>query len=192
MGADIHIFAEIRKADKWERLTEDVFPYYGHEKTNAPFNWRSYDMFGFLANVRNYSNIPPLGELKELPNDSEYLNTKLDEPIGFNYGFVDNGIAYTIKEEIENDLDYHSKTYYTLKELIDFDYDKTFEDLRYTEVTKNPNGTIFANGAAIAEKGEGNITTFREFLGEKFFECIEIMKTLGEPENVRIIFWFDN
>jgi hypothetical protein len=191
MGANIHIFAEIKKADKWERLTEKIFPD-GGRKNDAPFDWRSYGMFGFLANVRNYSSIPPLGELKGLPYDSEYLNTKLEKPSSFNYGYFDNGTAYTRKEEIEKDVDYYSKTFYTLKELIEFDYDKTFEYLRYTEVTKMPNGGVFSNGADIAEKGKGKIITFREFLGESFFECIEIMKTLGEPENVRIVFWFGN
>jgi hypothetical protein len=191
MGADIHIFAEIKKADKWERLTEKIFPD-GDRKNDAPFDWRSYGMFGFLADVRNYSSIPPLGELKGLPDDSEYLNAKLEKPSSFNYRYFDNGTAYTRKEEIEKDADYHSKTFYTLKELIEFDYDKTFEDLRYTEVTKMPNGGTFSNGAAIAKEGEGKIVTFKEFLGKGFFECIDIMKTLGEPENVRIVFWFDN
>ncbi len=192
MGADIHIFAEVKKDNKWKKLTDDIFPDGPDRKTSHPFDWRSYGMFGFLADVRNYSNIPPLGDKKGLPDDSEYLNSELQSPTGFNYGYVDNGTAYTVKESVEKDLDYHSKSYYTLKELVDFDYDKTFEDLRYTKTTKLLGGGIISNGAEVAEPGHGSITTFREFLGEGFFEHIEILKTLESPENVRIIFWFDN
>jgi len=32
----------------------------------------------------------------------------------------------------------------------------------------------------------------KKFLGEAFFAGIEELKVLGEPEGVRIVFWFDN
>lgn len=32
--------------------------------------------------------------------------------------------------------------------------------------------------------------TYREFLGKFFFEELELMKTLGEPEDVRVVFLF--
>lgn len=182
MGADIHIFTEVKKAGKWERQTEKIYPYYSDEKSDAPFDWRSYGMFGFLAGVRNYSNIPVLGELKGLPDDSEWLNQVADSQ-----DWLGALSTRTVKQDVEQDYDYHHLTYFTLKELIDFDYDKCFEDLRYTETIGN-----VTNGSAIAQEGEGQVTTFKEFLGENFFKCIEILKTLGEPEDVRIIFWFDN
>lgn len=186
MGADIHIFAEVKKAGKWERQTEKIYPYYSDEKSDAPFDWRSYGMFGFLAGVRNYSNIPVLGELKGLPDDSEYLNqnTNPGHDEAYGYGRID---ACTVKQDIEEDYNYHHLTWLTLKELINFDYNQTFEDLRYTKVTGN-----VSDGRAVAKEGEGQITTFKEFLGNHFFKCIEILKTLGNPEDVRIIFWFDN
>ena len=36
------------------------------------------------------------------------------------------------------------------------------------------------------------IKTFREFLGEGFFDMIEVMKEIGNTEDVRFIYWFDN
>lgn len=194
MGADIHIFAEIKKADKWEKLIEEIFPdYFGFTHlASAPFDRRSYNVFGFLADVRNYSNSPNLGENKGLPDDSEYLNESLERPREYNYGYVNNGMAYTRKEAIEKDIDYHSCGYYTLRELVEFDYENTFEDLRYTETKKLPNGGSISNGAAIVEPGKGTITTFREFLGEGYFKDIEILKRLGDLDSVRIVFWFDN
>lgn len=183
MGADIHIFVEIKKADKWQRLTEKIFPEHGDRKTDAPFDWRSYGMFGFLADVRNYSEVPPISEKKGLPDDSEWLNEK--ETDGW-------GGETTRKAEILDNY-YHSFSWLSLKELLDFDYEKEFEDLRYTETTYRADGSVSgSNGAAVAKKGNGNITTFSEFLGGDFFRCLEILKTLGSQEDVRIVFWFDN
>ena len=48
------------------------------------------------------------------------------------------------------------------------------------------------NGAALADEGEGETVKLRDFLGEHFFSQIEIMKALGDIDDVRIIFWFDN
>lgn len=131
-----------------------------------PFDWRNYSVFAFLANVRNYDCCEPISEPRGLPSD------------------VSNDIDFIYKDE----EDYvHSTSYLTVKELIDFDYDKTFWNRRITRTIGN-----FTNGAALAEEGEGKIVTYRENLGEEFFQDLEELKELGEPENVRIVFWFDN
>lgn len=193
MGCDIHIFAESKKNGKWIKNEEDVFgPDWQGRYAKDPFDWRSYGMFGFFADVRNYSNSPVLGPIKGLPDDSEYLNEKLENPMSFDYGYFDNGVATTRKESIFKDADYHNETFYTLKELLDFNYDVPFENLRYTEVTRLPGGGVCSNGAAIAKPGSGTITTMREFLGDGFFNELECLKKLGAPEDVRIVFWFDN
>jgi hypothetical protein len=44
---------------------------------------------------------------------------------------------------------------------------------------------------ALADEGEGKRLPLREFLGSKFFECLEILKMIGEPDAVRVVFWFD-
>ncbi len=179
MGCDIHSFAEVKREGKWQRETEQIFsPNDSFGKTTEPFGWRSYGMFGFLADVRNYSRIPCItGEPRGLPDDSEYLNSagRYDEDT-------------TRRKEVEDDYDYHSKSHIYLRQLLDFNYDDTFEDLRYTQQT-GPNSF---NGAAVAEPGSGSTVTFREFLGEGFFEDLKILSTLGEPDDVRIVFWFDN
>lgn len=192
MGCDIHCFAEVRKDGKWQRVVELVFGECGTE----PFGWRSYGMFGFLADVRNISKCNPICEPKGLPEDSEWLNSVSKYAYDTN---PMNGQPIPIEERetnrkcIEDDWDYHSKSWLTLKELLDFDYNQTFEDLRDRQVMKGDNTVMFG---AIFDKttqpGEGTIKTYREFLGEGFFSEIDILKTLGEPEDVRIIFWFDN
>lgn len=195
MGCDIHSFAEVKRNGKWEEV-KNAFTigdfekeYHKKERGDEPFYWRSYAIFGFLADVRNYSHCECItGETRGLPDDSEYLNTPLDEPEEFSYGGYSHGTATSKKEQYLYDGDYHSHSYITLKELLDWDYDKTFWDRRVTKQT-SPNSW---NGAALAEEGEGEVVTYRDHLGEGFFEHIADLQALGNPEDVRIVFWFDN
>lgn len=175
MGCDIHSFAEIRnkETNKWEKVGDhfslDQFDidFYKKEKGEHPFDWRSYSMFAFLAGVRNYDYCEPLSEPKGIPDDvSEEVKEMYD---GFS-------------------VDAHSASFLTTKELIDFNYDKTFWNRRVTKQT-SPNSW---NGASLAEEGEGTVITYRENLGQWFFKHLEELKELGEPEDVRIVFWFDN
>lgn len=189
MGADIHSFVEIKKDGKWELFENEVFPDYRDKKTSDPFGHRNYSVFGFLADVRNYSHCKPICEPKWLPEDSEYLNSQSDH--GFNW-LGEKGTS-TKRHDILEDGNYHSYSWLTLKELIDFDYDSTFEDRRITINHFNEyGGVIGSNGSGISEVGGGSIISYREHLGESFFEDLKILKTLGDPENIRIIFYFDN
>jgi hypothetical protein len=175
MGCDIHSFAEIRNKEtgKWEKVGDyfslDKFDqeYYKKEKGDRPFDWRSYSMFAFLADVRNYDHCKPLSKPKGLPKD----------------------VCEDIRSEWERWYgDGHSPSFLTAKELLDFDYDQTFWNRRVTKQTF-PNTW---NGASLAEEGEGTIITYRENLGDWFFIHLEELKQLGDPKDVRIVFWFDN
>jgi hypothetical protein len=153
MGCDIHSFAE--------KITEGVY-----EKIPRlnPFNWRSYAIFGFLANVRNYSDVPPIAERRGIPLD------------------VSNGVSLNYKDWFGSA---HSPSWLSVKELIEFDYDIKIEDRRVTRQI----GPRSWDGGCTAEPGKGKETTYREFLGEKFFTDLQKLKDIGAD---RIIFWFDN
>lgn len=179
MGCDIHPHVEVKVDDKWEISTEEVFSldsfdrdYYKKEKSSEPFDWRSYSMFGFLAGVRNYDHCIPISEPKGLPDDC----------------------SEEIKEAYEDySSDAHSCSYLTLRELSEFDYNKEFWNRRIFKPTYNADGsTSGGNGASLAEEGEGKIITYRENLGEWYFRHLEEMRELGESDDVRIVFWFDN
>lgn len=196
MGCDIHSIAEVKTAAGWLPIESDgrvaSWGTFFSKKTDylSPFDWRSYAVFGFLAGVKNYSRCEPLSEPKGLPEDSEHLNSP--SPYAYDTNPM-NGekIPDSEKETIKQDLlegGYHSHSYLTLKELTEFDYDKTFWDRRITKQTA-PNCW---DGAALAEEGEGQTITYREHLGEGFFKDIEQLKTFGQPEDVRVVFWFDN
>lgn len=91
-------------------------------------------------------------------------------------------------QEFNEDYDWHTPSYITLKEFLEYNYDAIMEDRRTTKQIM-PN---VWDGSADAGEGNGKKETVREFLGEHFFKELDALKTLGEPENVRIVFWFDN
>ena len=156
MGCDIHSRAQKRVNGKWKDL-----PF-------APFDWRSYGMYGFLADVRNYSAVPPISKARGLPAD-------IIRPEPNFYGEHDDQL----------DLGDHSFSWLSVDELTAFDYDKTFEDRRVTRQT----ASNVWDGGITAELGGGTLTTYRAFLGERFFHDLDHLKELGAE---RIVFGFDS
>ena len=77
----------------------------------------------------------------------------------------------------------HSFSWLGLDELLAFDYGQTFEDRRCMKD---------GNGAADAGSGNGVTVTFLEFLGLAFFRDLAIMRCLGDPSQIRVVFGFDN
>lgn len=158
MACDINTFVEIKKGDKWDRSFDDVFklPYWPAKiqkrtHTSTPFDWKDYGMYGFFADVRNNSEVPPLSSPKGIPEGCTALSDDIDN------------------------VDYYSWTWLSLKELGEFDYDKTFEDRQDCEPGV-----------------KGVVVSFRSFLGQDFFSDIEALKLLGKPDQVRVIIWFGN
>lgn len=175
MGCDIHSFAEKknRETGKWEKVgnafTLDSFDreMAKKDKDDHPFCWRSYSLFSFLAGVRNYDRCEPLSKPKGMPKD----------------------VSDDVKSEWEMwEPDGHSASFLTLRELCEFDYEKVFWNRRITKQLSQNSWT----GAALAEEGEGKMISYRQNLGEMFFIHLEDLKVLGDPDDVRIVFWFDN
>ena len=138
MGCDIHVQAERKVNGKWQEVPGNFF------------DWRGYNVFAFLAGVRNYSAITPIAELRGLPDDA------LDLDYGARGGD-------------------HSYSWLSLEELLAFNYDAQTEDRRVSKVM--PGGWI--NGGATAELGGGETMTYREYLREGFFEELEKLKAAG-------------
>ena len=173
MGCDIHTYVEVRGPDGAWRYTKPHFRLSEWDRTWAekageepwryePFDSRSYAVFGVLAGVRNYSEAPMIANPKGFPID--------------------------VSPEVEAAAEYwgrdaHSRSWLSVAELTAFDWDKVFWDRR---VTKQ------GDGAARADEGEGKHVTLREHVGDWFFCDLETLKNLGDPDDVRVVFWFDN
>lgn len=173
MGCYIRTFVEVRERGKWNIFEEDHFTLSEYDrvrlkkdKGESPFDCQDYDMFGFLADVRNRANCFPISKPKGLPYDSEYLNEAGYDSGGL--GWMDNDS--TRRDDLQRD--YNSHSYLTARELLEFNYEKTF-----------------------VNQWEGSNTydkeiTYREHLGLAFFVHLEELKQLGEPDDVRIVFYF--
>ena len=113
--------------------------------TNQPYGGRCYSLFGILAGVRDQSN-PMIGaefNLKGVPDDASMSVKSIAD---------------------EWDIDGHSHNYFTLRELLDSEYNKM----------------------------DDNDLKVRGIDPYFFNTTIPQLQKLGQPEDVRIIFWFDN
>ena len=102
MGSDIHCRADRKLGEKWEAIP-DV----------APFAWRNYRIFSFLAGVRNYSAIAPISEPRGFPADMREIDRDTYEDVYWNH--------------------YHSYSWLLLEELLSFNYDTQIEDRCVTD-----------------------------------------------------------
>lgn len=161
MGCDIHMMAQKRSDDGSY-----------HEIDFVPFDWRSYGVFGFLADVRNYSAVTPVSTPRGIPDD---MKVKEEPTEWWDKGY---------EPEWES-CDYHSHSWLSVKELADIDYDQIIEDRRYNGMTQYG----YISGALTSEPGKGQMMKLRDFLGEQFIDDLERLKY---EEVDRIVFWFDN
>ena len=148
---------------------------YGVDAVSSPFQRRNYGHFAFLAGVRNYSCCEPLDLPRGLPRDCD----------------LSGGCAVIDELEVVEELHiqgaetlrnaFHSHSWFLLSELLGFDYEKVFWNRR---VKKG------INSAALAEEGEGIHLSYRDFLGPLYFKALDVMKGLGPPAGVRVVFCF--
>ena len=152
MGCDIHAHVEYRHATgAWVYVPELEL-----------FDYRNYNLFGWLAGVRNYSAVPPIAAPRRLPVD------------------VSPEIAHALDGW---GSDAHSVSWLSLEELQAFDYDAAVENRRMT---------VGNSGGHTADPGGGTMTTYREFLGTSYFADLERFVLAAERGPVRVVFWFDN
>ena len=115
MGCDIHCYAERKNKDgKWEIVVnkeknEDEWVSVNYH----PYDGRNYNLFAILANVRN---------------GIAFAGCKTGE--GFNPISNPKGVPYDASKEyisiVEQwDVDGHSRSYFTLRELLDYDWTQT-------------------------------------------------------------------
>lgn len=184
MGCDINMYAETKNftTGKWEKVGAIWQSEYSVEMTDQIYQDRDYELFGLLAGVRGTSgHWPIVNDRKfEFPTDiSNDIKSLFDEWIDDNY----------------------KPCYYTLKELLSYDWDKHFlmtkmvdrKDAIYCLVNK----TLPETWCIPAEWGENtdyiDFSWLHPYKELSFYkQTIPRLIELGDPENVRIVFWFNN
>ena len=216
MGCDIHIHIEYKRKiyigrdannepqyqERW--ICGDYFkpnPYFNINKKEKEYKLvgfcddRNYALFSILADVRNYANMDYISQPKGLPED----------------------ITEIVKKDADEwDLDGHSHSYLTLKELIDF-HNKSLPLKRRGMISPQSQKDLDEKGITPEMWCRGTNQKgweFREWQEENnvLVPLIEALKERAnehcvifsfewerEPEKayklsdkIRIVFWFDN
>lgn len=201
MGTDITCWAERSTADGWQVCVSDE---HGLDEDGNPYpldfycgQERNYEFYAILAGVRRLTNqgfdtiAPPRG----LPDDSpRYQELAVDE------------VPW-----------YHNASWLTLQELLDFPWHSTCREFngfvdaaQYVEYRQHgrpqrflEGGRVISNAemeALIASGGdtEGLLTLisfgvpYAEFAGPFVTETLPLLRQQGEPDKVRIVFFFDS
>ena len=166
MGDYIKSHAEVRDPDtgEWSSQVEDVLS-------------QSYDMYALVFGYqpRNYAAVPTsiIPEPNGLPEDvSDWV--RMD---GYSYVHCGCcGFAGCDNEEHSYEPKGWAYSHIPLTALLEFDYDTRFEYRR------NCGDTVPA--------GQGEVMSYREMLGEHYFEQLEKMRQLSpNPEDVRLVLW---
>jgi len=177
MGCDIHGWMETKHGG-----SNNVKVWWNQE-LEVPRD-RNYDFFGILADVRNYAGAKPISEPKGVPSD----------------------VSEEVKEEIEHwGADGHSYSYVTLKEFDDYDWESESIDGRISTIRKSTGEELgkalydYRQDLSKEELDKIDVEfkhlkrKAKDLLSPKWKAYIELMQTYSSnPENVRIVFWFDN
>ncbi len=217
MGCDIHLFVEIKSADgTWQHVAPpENWDSWGNMEVNPDpkvssysrekwFSDRNYELFAWLADVRNYHDQEPLAKERGLPADA------------------------SAKVKAESDhwgTDGHSHTWFTVAELmagldglvtkhggainvIDYAQWKASGDAFPPGWCKSSNAPNISEAEFAAGKRpeirKGDPLAWAGFTiecewtvpgrvaFERFAKLLANLTTIGAPDSVRLVLWFDN
>lgn len=203
MGCDIHVMVEARRfpggSDKWFNVDDWRHnPYFGDEgepamHVKAIYSRRNYDLFSFLADVRNYGDNPSFG---------------------FDRGFPEDADAHTAEEFASWGEDAHTPGYATLAELKEKvgtvskikrkGYVHKEQIARFKETGQTPTSWCQGVGGPHAKQyewleWEAEVDCFSSLLSaleerkRDIFWIFDPKDDDGSNDsNIRIVFWFDN
>lgn len=204
MGCDIHVYTEVfdkgewKTADEWvkERAYTGLMNEYSYVRKEV-YDGRNYTLFGFLANVRQ--NWQPTGDGSSHGFGGSDTGEAV-KPIDMPRGLPDDVCDRVRKTSDAWGPDGHSHSWFTLKELLEADWDqiKTNRGMVTPEQAEEfkKNGTLPDTWCAwTSQKDAVQIEwtwPLRDVCDEFINGTIPKLQELGEPDKVRIVFWFDN
>jgi len=171
MGADIHGFLEVKKKSEWKC------------KGEIPRN-RCYDMFGILADVRNFVNAIPISKPKGTPK-----NVTKETEEGLEQWFMDG----------------HSYSWLNWNEIEKYNWEQIFHDGRISTIERETGREIDKASYSYAAECNKSPDKFEyKYLDrvakdivkkcgwKDFFDKMKKLADKHGSKNVRIVFWFDN
>lgn len=222
MGCDIHLYVEARDKRGWltrdEWKVEDGWTDVPFD--SRFFNDRNYELFAILAGVRNKYDIKPIQEPRGLPSDCDPMILKandswgedghshswltLAELLAFDWtqtitcsGWV-NGIKFANWLRYDREHGEAPASYCGgvggggVKHLTELDLLKEVKAIQtrlpdYRMAEKEIEAKL---GSCYAECKW--VQPYYKLARRFWSDCIPRLIRLGKPEDVRIVFWFDN
>lgn len=220
MGCDIHIFAEVKKDNKWEKVGK-IFncPYFNENEeengwnykfTDSPYRGRNYNLFAILADVRNgrgFAGVKigdgfnPISDPKGLPEDvSEEIKANSDE-----WGGDGHSHSYFSLLELKT---YNWNQYTIHQGCVDIEEYKIFKERGHPDswsgdfwgssirkISNEEMDKLILNPPSDELKYYTLVnwkSSYKESIGDIWFKNMEELSKLGNDDEVRIVFWFDN
>ena len=221
MGCDIHEFFEVRKNGKWEYVPvqekyevgeadEDGYrsvDYDEYFKDPPLYIGRSYNLFSILADVRNGYGF------------AGYDTGEGFVPISKPRGYPKDASEEARKASEDYDVDGHSHSWVTLAELEAYDWNQTTKHRGYVdekqfkvyeEKGKPEECCGGIGGGSVLIVGNDTMRKGKKPKGRDMYTQVEweetyadsvrwfidrvipALRELGKPENVRMVFFFDN
>jgi hypothetical protein len=200
MGTDIHYFVERRTAQGWELCRSD----------QAGPDGQRYALDFYCGEERNYALFAILADVKRMTNGGF-------EPVAAPRGFPRD--SPTVREtDLGDGGCYHNATWLTVKELLDFPWhEKTRQFTGWVDAAQyrrfkaagrperfvDQTADLVSNqemDRLLREGGdtEGLLTLisfgipYADFAGPFVTETLPLLSTLGPPEDVRLVLYFDS
>jgi hypothetical protein len=192
MGCDIHLVVEKRVSGEWKHV-DDVDVYEG----------RNYNLFGILANVRNGTwgdSFKPISEPRGVPDSGYEGSAKGD--VGdhsFSWFTLAELRSYDWTQKIHRRGAVNAETWQQWKASGDSEPSSYSAgaggDVVFVSneemATAVLAGATRKDGLALYTWAEWD-ETYQEAVGGQWFDFVERLSALGEPEDVRIVFGFDS
>jgi hypothetical protein len=209
-------YAEILNNRQWEPVPKPKFLNGKHIPIDCMMSLcTAYELYALLVGYERWSTYPfwytepivPLSEPRGYPDD---MNPIYKECFGYTEYIENNTYEISTGNDTHemSPMSYAKQhiylTWFLVQEVVDYDWDRKFPT--FTGYVKSQYASLFSALGSFPEdfpdeekiymhKGEGRteiswIQSYREFVGYGDWFIGELLK-LGDPKEVRIIFWLD-
>ncbi len=200
MGCDIHLYVERKVKGVWKHVADELGPESGWG-SNSWEPGRNYTLFGILADVRG-RQFPCIAQPRGLPNDvSKFVSNANDRW----EGDAHSQSYFLIKELLDvKNLTHPMTSYFHLKDYISYketnepqDWFDNYLPRGYTEISveemdRRVEQIAFSESEKFVTKIDWNMP-YKSTCPHFWTTILDGLVALDpNPENVRIVFWFDN
>lgn len=198
---DINFFVEKRNSEgKWEYVVKSLY------------RGRNYNLFTTLAGVLNGLNVIPISFPRGVPNEScDEITYNISNGHNHSYFYLNELLDFDWNGSLKEIHKCNVNDYIEYKKTGTFNYFKTplYFKKKFILISNEEMDQIISSDFLIIKNiiEHENIeyitgvkvdnkmySSYKHFVGEDsdFFDMLNSLKTLGNPKDIRIVFFFEN